>query len=396
MYENDYVDKTMEFFSSNNIIELDIDPTSKFQAKLKKTLKNCNFLLSKWEVQDCITMNPTAPRLRSQPKIHKQHCPIRPIFNSRNSPSYRFNNKLLALLNSHYTFETNYSIRNTFELIDKIKDVHIPPTARFASLDIVNLYTNIPIQDTINIIKNNLLRHKKLSMAEIYEFIELLTLVLSYNYFRFNNKIYKQKDGLVMGSSLAGKLADIYVNHLEHTFFKTNSHINSKIICYKRYVDDTIILFDGTNEEIDTLATKLSSMHSNIKFTVERESNNSINFLDLKISSKKQKHHFEIYRKQTATDVCINSSSCHPNQHKMAYFRFMLNRLHKIPLEPVEQHKEINIIKAIALNNGYNPHMIDKLSQKIKKKTTKLHTRNLCSQHKNLQKAAENMSHFLF
>ncbi|XP_049831381.1 uncharacterized protein LOC126272518 [Schistocerca gregaria] len=367
MYEKEYVDKTMQFFNSNNITELDFDPTSKFQAKIKKTLKNCNFLLTNWETRDCIAMNPTAPRLRSQPKTHKENCPIRPIVNSRNSPSYKLNNKLLAMLNTYYTFENKFSIKNTYELIDKIKDVYIPPTARFASLDIVNLYTNIPVDDTINIIRNNLLKHMKLSMAEICELLELLTLVLSYNYFSFNNKIYRQKDGLAMGSSLAGMLADIYINHLEQTFFEANSHINSKIIYYKRYVDDTIILFDGTNEEIDTLATKMSSMHKNIKFTVEHETNSSINFLDVKITNKNHKHQFEIYRKPTSTDVCINSSSCHPNQHKMAYFRSTLNRLHKIPLEPVKKEKEISIIKTIASNNGYDPLIIDKLSQKIHK-----------------------------
>lgn len=368
MYEKDYLNKTLEFFQNNNIKEINSDPTLKLQAKLKKVLKECHFLLTSNEKSECMEMNPSAPKLRSQPKIHKADCPIRPIVDSQKSPFYKISKELNMILTKAYTFEENFCVNNSSELSKSIKDIPIPNTARFASFDIVNLYTNIPVKETISIIKNNLLKYKKLSLPEIYEFIEILTLVLSHNYFSFNNKFYKQEDGLAMGSCLASLLANIYINQLETSFFKTNMRIKEKIIYYKRYVDDTLILFDGTVDEIDHFANELNKLHPNIKFTVEHETDSGINFLDLTIRKYNGKHRFKIYRKPTTTDVTINNSSCHPEQHKMAYYRAMLNRLEKIPLDTEEKLQELKIIKLIAHNNGYSSATINKLHSDIKKK----------------------------
>lgn len=366
LYEADYVNKTYEFFSTNNIKEIEYDPTPKFQDKIKKLLKNCNFLLTQAEAKHCVVMNPTPPKLRSQPKIHKPECPIRPVVNSINSPSYKITRKLHDIIKKAYIFENNFSIKNSYELINSIKDIPIPDTAKFASLDIVNLYTNIPIKETVTIIRNNLLKHGTMSRAEIFELIEILELVLSHNYFLFNNKFYIQEDGLAMGSSLAGLLANIYINYLENRFFRSQTHLRDKLLYYKRYVDDTLILFDGTTKEIDNLAVELNKMHPKIHFTVEHETPDGINYLDLTISSKNQKHNFQIFRKPTTTNVSIHNSSCHPDQHKKAFFRSMVNRMLKIPMDNNAMCKETNIIKSIATSNGYNPAIIDKLIQTTK------------------------------
>ncbi|XP_049832300.1 uncharacterized protein LOC126272991 [Schistocerca gregaria] len=365
MYESEYVRKTIEFFSNNNIVEIKSDPTFKLQNKLKNMMKKSNFLLNAKDIHECTVMNPYAPRLRAQPKTHKVNCPIRPIVNSRSSPTYKISKKLNEVLSNTFKFEETYSVKNSYELINCLKEIQIPDTARFASLDITNLYTNIPVKETIEIIKNNLLKHKNLALPEIYEFIDLLTLVLSHNYFSFNNKMYQQKEGLAMGSCLASLLADIFINNLECKFFKENPQMVNKIIYYRRYVDDIIVLFDGTAEEIDNLAKEMNKMHQNIIFTVEHQTEVGLNFLDLCISSSNNKHKFQVYRKPTYTDNTINKSSCHPDQHKTASYRAMLNRMHKIPLQPADQIEELNTIKAIAYNNGYNPKLIDELNYKI-------------------------------
>lgn len=391
MYDSEYVSKTIEFFDKNNIIEIQADPTPKLQSRLKNLMKKSDFLLTAEEIRDCTVMNPSAPRLRAQPKTHKANCPIRPIVNSRSSPTYKISKKLNEILSNTFKFDETYSVKNSYELINCIKDVQIPETAKFASLDITNLYTNIPVKETIEIIKNNLLKHKTLTLPEIYEFIDLLTLVLSHNYFSFNNKMYQQKDGLAMGSCLASLVADIFINNLECKFFKENPQIVSKIIYYKRYVDDIIILFDGTVEEIEDFAKQMNKMHPNIIFTVEHQTEKGLNFLDLSISNSNNRHKFQVYRKPTYTDATINNSSCHPENHKLASYRSMLSRMHKIPLETADQSEELNTIKTIAYNNGYNPKLIDELNSKVNshishpndkstlKKTTKLPTEKYVS-----------------
>lgn len=168
-----------------------------------------------------------------------------------------------------------------------------------------------------------------------------------------------------MGNSLAGTIADIFVNHIEILFFKNNPHFSQKIIYYKRYVDDTLLLFNGSEDELDDLNHALNQMHPNLVFTIEHEQQKTINFLDLTIGNHEGKHTFAIYRKPTTTDVVIPADSCHPNKYKRAFFQSMLHRINKLPLSPEQKYKEIDILKQIAITNGYNTQIIDTLLHKI-------------------------------
>ncbi len=278
--------------------------------------------------------------------------------------------KLLQILKKMYTFETNYSVRNSYELIERIHSLQLPTNAKLASLDIVNLYTCVPINETIEIIRQNLIKHKKLSTPEIVELIELLQLVLSQNYFTFNGKIYKQKEGLAMGSPLSGFLADIFINNLENSIIKNYPQAH-KIISYSRFVDDTLLIFNGSTDEIKTLYETFNKAHSNIKFTIEYETNKNINFLDMNIATSNNIPAINIYRKPTTTDTTIDNSSTHPNSHKEAAFRALIHRAYKIPLKQKEFDKEINTISLIARNNGYSYKKIHKIHKKVKEKLNK-------------------------
>ena len=49
----------------------------------------------------------------------------------------------------------------------------------------------------------------------------------------------------------------------------------------------------------------------------------------------------------------------------------MLHRLTKIPLNKQDYNEELNTIKYIAIKNGYNPELINKLHRKILYKNNK-------------------------
>ena len=61
---------------------------------------------------------------------------------------------------------------------------------------------------------------------------------------------------------------------------------NPEIKFYKRYVDDCYLLIDGDANAPNNLLYKINQIHPNIKFTLEQENNNSLNFLDLTIKRK--------------------------------------------------------------------------------------------------------------
>jgi hypothetical protein len=224
------------------------------------------------------------------------------------------------------------------------------------------MYSNIPVKETLLITKNLLIQNGiNIDMAE--EIFKLLDKITSQNYFMFMEKFYSQEDGLPMGSPLSGTLANIYLNHIENEHILNNRNkLANNIKYWHRYVDDILLLFTGTNRQLDQLLNYINNIHPNIKFTVEIEQNQMINFLDLTIKNVNNKHAFKIFRKPTQTDQTIHVTSNHPYQHKMAAYNHMIHRLNNIPMSVDDYQEELNIIKYIADQNGYKPTKIDKMN----------------------------------
>ena len=106
------------------------------------------------------TARPTgsAPgRLHGLPKMHKkqQNYPLRPVLSSIKTFNYGLAKALKQMLSSIIKKDT--VIKDSFAFVDELKSLkHLSPTSKMVSFDIVSLYTNIPLNDTIKIILNHL------------------------------------------------------------------------------------------------------------------------------------------------------------------------------------------------------------------------------------------------
>jgi hypothetical protein len=104
-----------------------------------------------------------------------------------------------------------------------------------------------------------------------------------------------------------------------------------------------------------------------MKFTIEKERENMINFLDITVRKEQDKLKFDIYRKHTATDLIILFDSCHPAEHKMVAVRYLKNRMNNYHLSTDSKEKEWKIIKRILQVNKYDTSALD-ASPKTKNK----------------------------
>lgn len=96
-------------------------------------------------------------------------------------------------------------------------------------------------------------------------------------YFTFDDDIYKQKEGLVMGLSLAPTLADSYLTVLlEKCILK----LSYKPKFFKKYVDDLISTAPADKVEETLWIFNSFDTRRRLKFTLEQEQNRKINFLD--------------------------------------------------------------------------------------------------------------------
>jgi hypothetical protein len=97
-----------------------------------------------------------------------------------------------------------------------------------------------------------------------------------------------------------------------------------------------------------------------IKFTIEKELNDSISFLDLTIHREEENLLLSIYRKPTQTDIIIPNDSFHQYEHKFSSSNYLLNRAHNYPVTKGAKETELNTIGAILLSSQYNTNQINK------------------------------------
>ena len=177
--------------------------------------------------------------------------------------------------------------------------------------------------------------------------------------FLFNAKVYKQIDGLAMGSPLAPLLANWFVAKIENDVLQNPTIQQPKF--YRRYVDDIFAVFH-CNKDKEIFFEHLNGAHKNLTFTMEEvsTSKNSLPFLDVEISISDNEY-FEttIYRKPTNTNVLINFQAMAPKKWKSALLKCFLNRAHKICSTKELIHNEVNNIRRIFKSNGYPEEFVD-------------------------------------
>ena len=146
------------------------------------------------------------------------------------------------------------------------------------SFDVRSLFTNVPLNKTIDICLDRLYRGDPGIKPSIPEdtLRELLKLCVCENTFVLNGKIYQQIDGVAMGSSLGPLLANIYMAHLEEEYFLKYKHPFSPSF-YRRYVDDTFCIFRDENH-IDLFLGFINSIDESIQFDKECEIGKLVTF----------------------------------------------------------------------------------------------------------------------
>ena len=355
--KEDYIYKLDTFINNNNFTELSHDITNKMQQITRNFLNNCKNIVKYKDKSKLINMNPRAPHIYSTIKLHKQGQPIRPIVNWTNCPAYNIAKHLNTILINTLQLPNAFNVKNTSTLAHSLQHITINNNTQMCSFDIENMYTNIPTNELFNIIENIIAKNQNISHETKIEINNLLKLILEQNYFEHNGKWFKQNEGLAMGAPTSAILAEIFIQYLEHT---TIIDILNKyqIIDYFRYVDDILIFYNSHISNIDDMLYEFNNIHTNMKFTIEKETNNKINFLDLSIERTSNNLQLGIYRKSTSTDHIIHYDSCHPFEHKKAALNFLFNRLNQYPLSQNNKNIEENIIKTILYNNNYPQHTL--------------------------------------
>jgi hypothetical protein len=311
-----------------------------------------------------INLKPTTPTIKGLIKIHREESPIQPIINWRNAPAYKLAKQLVRKLQSHIPLPNALNILNTTQLIEDVADIPYNNRLKLASFDITNMYTNIPTNELLNI-TDKLCQNNLIDVSIKENLIMLTETVIDQNYFQFLDTTYIQSEGLAMGAPTSSVLSEIYLQHLENSII-INLLITYSVTGYFRYADDILIVYNENVTNIDALLHQFNNITPKLKFTIKKETDRKLHFLDITITRGIEEFIIDIHRKPMYTDIIIPEDSCHPKEHKMTAIRYLYIRMNKYHLAPKGLEKENHVIQQILYNNGYDVTNATKVLNKKK------------------------------
>jgi hypothetical protein len=296
VYRNDYEQKVLDFIANSGAEKVNTNITTKFQKDHRSTINSYKSLIDTEKKGRLINLNPETSPLRGLINIHKEGTPIRPVVNFRNAPSHRLARMLTDILKTHIPLPNVYNVQNSTQLMNDISQIPFVPELKLASLDISNVYTNIPTKDLINII-NNICKNHNIEDTITREIISITNLIITQNHFSSQDKTYVQNNGLAMGVPTSSILSEIYLQFLENTkIFDILKE--EKIIGYFRYVDDILIIYNENITDVNQVLKSFNDITPSLTFTLEQEEENKLNFLDILIIKTEDKISFDTYRKK--------------------------------------------------------------------------------------------------
>jgi hypothetical protein len=174
--------KINNFIRENQIIQLNKHPTDSFQKQVQQIIQKCNAIIDENQHKYLLQMTPMAPQLNALIKIHKEDKPVKPVINNIRAPSYKIakyiNKKLNQLIQLPYT----YAAKNSKEVAHDLNNIKINNQQKIVTLDIKDLYTNLPVHSIINITKFWLDKNNNQG-TNAKQILELIKVVINQNYF---------------------------------------------------------------------------------------------------------------------------------------------------------------------------------------------------------------------
>ena len=296
-------------------------------------------------------------------KTHKPGNKLRPIISQVTTPTYETAKQLDNIIKPY--IPSKYMLKSRDEFINIIQTTK--PENAPSSLDVESLFTNVPIQETIDIILRNVYNHPTLRAPDVprQKLKELLLLCTTSVPFRnIDGQMFIQIDGMSMGSPLGPTFANYYMADLENHVLSLPG-LKPNIYC--RYVDD---IYTDANFELLLKLKKTMEDHSVVKFTYELSQNNTLPFLDILTHYDTDRFASSVYVKPTDAGICLNGNSECPDRYKEAVIISYVKRAWTTCSSHEYFHAEISRVKQVLVNNSYTNTLIDNTIKHFMDKVT--------------------------
>ncbi|XP_044761573.1 uncharacterized protein LOC123318845 [Coccinella septempunctata] len=365
MYRDEYIPYMENLLSDTGTYKITpSDPTNKFQTLANEIVKELRDVgaIDEMKAKHLKCRNSVIPKLYGLRKTHKENISIRPVVSCIGAPSYNLSKYIHDIL-SPVTTSFEYNISNSKDFVDFVKEIRVPKESEWVSLDVVSLYTNIPKPLVLHIIKKRWQYISAYTTIPQNLFCKIVEYIFDSSYFSFNGVIYVQIDGAAMGNPASGTLAALVMDEVITIGLRT---LTFDVHFIKLYVDDTI--FSVPKGKSDELLLKFNNVHHKLQFTIERESEATIPFLDiLLIRNEDGTISTNWYTKPTSSGRMLNYRSQHPTSQKIATITNLMFRAIHLSDERFHRENELKITELLTKNN-YPTTLVKRVLNQYKRK----------------------------
>ena len=363
MDRQDYINKANHLLNQSTYKSITKDPTNSIKNKLINILKRVKTKTG-LDSNTYKSMYPTGcvpPKFYGLPKIHKPDTPLRPIVSSCGSVTYGVAKELAKILKP-LVGKSPHHITSTQDFVEQARQIKLEPGECLSSYDVSALFTSVPIDPALNIIKDLLDKDttlKERTVMEVGDIILLLEFCLKNTYFSFQDQFYEQVEGAAMGSPVSPIVANLYMEYLEQKALSTAP----KFWC--RYVDDTFVIHKEGNKQ--GFLQHINSVDPAIRFTVEdNKEDGSIPFLDTIVKPEVDGSlSITVYRKPTQTDQYLQWDSHHHLSAKFSVIQTLSHRASTMCSNPELLQKEKEHLRKALTNCKYPKWALDKVEKRL-------------------------------
>ena len=294
-------------------------PSLREQERFNKVLLDLrkNDAISDGWYQQCRSTGGQIAKLYGLAKVHKKNIPVRPIVSMPGTCYNALSKKIAGIMSK--VPECNIQTRPHL-VAGELSQVNLPPGHELVSLDVTSLFTMVPVDEATSLAAKKVSENGLLpdTMTEETFLLLLRLCVKNVLFVNPDGCLFRQTDGVAMGSALGPYLANIFMSQFDATLAQGKPF-------YYRYVDD--ILTAEAPEKIEELLKLANGLHPSLSFTNEREDNGSLSFLDIRVSRVNSVIRTSWYQKQTDTGICMNFLSVAPTKYKASVVCGLVHRV---------------------------------------------------------------------
>ena len=283
-------------------------------------------------------------RLYGLAKVHKTDTPMRPVLSMPGSSYYKIANCVADWLSVVDECKINSS---TKQISDHLHHVKLKDDEEVVSFDVKSLYTNVPVTEAIAVCTDLLFSGKyELPPVNKETFIELAKMASCDVIMSTHRGYFKQIDGLAMGSPPAPHLANGWLSQYDDTI-KGDSKL------FSRYMDD--ILQEIKTSQINDRLAAINALHEKLAFTIERQVEGRIPFLDMLIMNNQGRLSSGWYNKPTDTGLILNYHALAPRRYKRSVVSGFVHRIMRACSTWQRFHESLVKAKMVLERNQYPP-----------------------------------------